>query len=131
MHAAFPLILKLTSICWLSISVGLATAAHCHSCSVSFTVFIKFSNSFSCFFNIYLIKYFWTSGAGTFDAIIKMIRYEGLATFYKGMGTKIVQSVFAAALLFMVKEKLIRLFTILVERSKNLVLSKNKLLHKF
>ena len=60
-----------------------------------------------------------------------MIRYEGLATFYKGMGTKIVQSVFAAALLFMVKEKLIRLFTILVERSKNLVLSKNKLLHKF
>uniref|UniRef100_A0A0E0IM63 Uncharacterized protein n=2 Tax=Oryza TaxID=4527 RepID=A0A0E0IM63_ORYNI len=38
---------------------------------------------------------------GTIDAIIKMIRYEGLHGFYKGMGTKIVQSVFAASVLFM------------------------------
>ncbi|KAG9146858.1 hypothetical protein Leryth_005165 [Lithospermum erythrorhizon] len=39
--------------------------------------------------------------SGTFDAIIKMIRYEGLPSFYKGMSTKIVQSVFAASVLFM------------------------------
>ncbi|XP_022943022.1 peroxisomal nicotinamide adenine dinucleotide carrier-like isoform X2 [Cucurbita moschata] len=45
---------------------------------------------------------------GTFDAIIKMIRYEGVYGFYKGMGTKIVQSVLAAAVLFMVKEELVR-----------------------
>ncbi|CAK9323835.1 unnamed protein product [Citrullus colocynthis] len=45
---------------------------------------------------------------GTFDAILKMIRYEGLYGFYKGMGTKIVQSVLAAAVLFMVKEELVR-----------------------
>lgn len=37
-----------------------------------------------------------------------MIRYEGLYGFYKGMGTKIVQSVLAAAVLFMVKEELVR-----------------------
>lgn len=45
---------------------------------------------------------------GTFDAILKMIRYEGLYGFYKGMGTKIVQSVLAAAVLFMVKEELVQ-----------------------
>ncbi|XP_073045944.1 peroxisomal nicotinamide adenine dinucleotide carrier-like [Primulina eburnea] len=45
---------------------------------------------------------------GTYDAILKMIRYEGFYGFYKGMGTKIVQSVLAAAVLFMVKEELVR-----------------------
>ncbi|KAH0979634.1 hypothetical protein GBA52_006811 [Prunus armeniaca] len=45
---------------------------------------------------------------GTSDAILKMIRYEGLYGFYKGMGTKIVQSVLAAAVLFMIKEELVR-----------------------
>ncbi|XP_071929949.1 peroxisomal nicotinamide adenine dinucleotide carrier isoform X2 [Coffea arabica] len=45
---------------------------------------------------------------GTLDAFIKMIRYEGFYGFYKGMGTKIVQSVLAAAVLFMVKEELVR-----------------------
>ncbi|KAG4920255.1 hypothetical protein JHK84_049107 [Glycine max] len=45
---------------------------------------------------------------GTWDAIIKMIRYEGFNGFYKGMGTKIVQSVLAAAVLFMMKEELVR-----------------------
>ncbi|KAL2248889.1 peroxisomal nicotinamide adenine dinucleotide carrier [Sesamum indicum] len=45
---------------------------------------------------------------GTLDAILKMIRYEGFYGFYKGMGTKIVQSVLAAAVLFMVKEELVR-----------------------
>lgn len=45
---------------------------------------------------------------GTLDAIAKMIRYEGLYGFYHGMGTKIVQSVLAAAVLFMVKEELVK-----------------------
>ncbi|TKY47517.1 Peroxisomal nicotinamide adenine dinucleotide carrier [Spatholobus suberectus] len=45
---------------------------------------------------------------GTWDAIIKMIHYEGFYGFYKGMGTKIVQSVLAAAVLFMMKEELVR-----------------------
>ncbi|WVZ08719.1 hypothetical protein V8G54_022065 [Vigna mungo] len=45
---------------------------------------------------------------GTKDAIIKMIRYEGLNGFYKGMGTKIVQSVLAAAVIFTMKEELVR-----------------------
>ena len=45
---------------------------------------------------------------GTCDAIGKMIHYEGFAGFYKGMNTKIVQSVLAAAVLFMVKEELVR-----------------------
>ena len=42
------------------------------------------------------------------DAIIKMTRYEGFNGFYKGMGTKIVQSVLAAAVLFMMKEELVK-----------------------
>ncbi|KAG8490423.1 hypothetical protein CXB51_016113 [Gossypium anomalum] len=45
---------------------------------------------------------------GTMDAILKMIRYEGFYGFYKGMSTKIVQSVLAAAVLFMIKEELVR-----------------------
>ncbi|XP_041993844.1 peroxisomal nicotinamide adenine dinucleotide carrier-like [Salvia splendens] len=45
---------------------------------------------------------------GTLDAILKMIRYEGCYGFYKGMSTKIVQSVLAAAVLFMVKEELVK-----------------------
>ncbi|XP_050211175.1 peroxisomal nicotinamide adenine dinucleotide carrier [Mercurialis annua] len=45
---------------------------------------------------------------GTLDAILKMIRYEGFNGFYKGMSTKIFQSVLAAAVLFMVKEELVR-----------------------
>ncbi|XP_038980065.1 peroxisomal nicotinamide adenine dinucleotide carrier isoform X1 [Phoenix dactylifera] len=51
---------------------------------------------------------------GTFDAITKMIRYEGLSGFYKGMNTKVVQSVFAAAVLFMVKEELVKAARFLV-----------------
>lgn len=46
--------------------------------------------------------------SGTLDAILKMIQYEGFNRFYKGMSTKIVQSVLAAAVLFMVKEELVR-----------------------
>lgn len=50
---------------------------------------------------------------GTFDAILKMIRYEGLSGFYRGMSTKIVQSVFAASVLFVVKEELVKAYLLL------------------
>lgn len=55
------------------------------------------------------------------DAIVKMIRYEGLPGFYKGMGTKIVQSVFAASVLFMVKEELIKAYLILADGSRHVL----------
>ncbi|KAA8539631.1 hypothetical protein F0562_026323 [Nyssa sinensis] len=45
---------------------------------------------------------------GTLDAIMKMIHHEGFYGFYKGMSTKIIQSVLAAAVLFMVKEELVK-----------------------
>ncbi|KAF6153513.1 hypothetical protein GIB67_027380 [Kingdonia uniflora] len=45
---------------------------------------------------------------GTIDAITKMIHYEGFYGFYKGMSTKIVQSVLAAAVLFMIKEEIVK-----------------------
>ncbi|RWR78345.1 peroxisomal nicotinamide adenine dinucleotide carrier-like protein isoform X1 [Cinnamomum micranthum f. kanehirae] len=61
---------------------------------------------------------------GTLDAIIKMIRYEGLPGFYKGMSTKIVQSVFAASVLFMIKEELVKAFTILAVGSRKVLLNK-------
>ncbi|XP_042026832.1 peroxisomal nicotinamide adenine dinucleotide carrier-like isoform X2 [Salvia splendens] len=44
---------------------------------------------------------------GTVDAIDKMIRYEGWYGFYKGLSTKIAQSVLAAVVPFMLKEKLV------------------------
>lgn len=53
---------------------------------------------------------------GTLDAITKMIRYEGLYGFYKGMSTKIVQSVLAAAVLFMIKEELVKGARLLLTR---------------
>lgn len=59
---------------------------------------------------------------GTIDAIMKMIHYEGLSGFYKGMSTKIVQSVFAAAILFMVKEELVKSVKLLL--AKNAVSSR-------
>jgi len=58
---------------------------------------------------------------GTLDAIVKMIRYEGLPGFYKGMSTKIVQSVFAAAVLFMTKEELVKAARGIVNKNKNIV----------
>lgn len=61
-----------------------------------------------------------SSNSGTWDAIIKMIRYEGLNGFYKGMGTKIVQSVLAAAVLFMVKEELVKQTRFLLTKPKPL-----------
>ncbi|PKI39597.1 peroxisomal nicotinamide adenine dinucleotide carrier [Punica granatum] len=62
---------------------------------------------------------------GTLDAILKMIQYEGLSGFYKGMSTKIVQSVLAAAVLFMVKEELVRsIRLLLIKDAINIVTSK-------
>ena len=63
----------------------------------------------------------FSSCAGTLDAIVKMIRYEGLPGFYKGMSTKIVQSVFAAAVLFMTKEELVKAARGIVNKNKNIV----------
>ncbi|KAG1358959.1 peroxisomal nicotinamide adenine dinucleotide carrier [Cocos nucifera] len=63
---------------------------------------------------------------GTLDAIIKMIRYEGLYGFYKGMGTKIVQSVFAASVLFMVKEELVKAILFLTAESRKILLTFGK-----
>lgn len=52
------------------------------------------------------------------DAILKMIRYEGFNGFYKGMSTKIFQSVLAAAVLFMVKEELVKSTRFLLTRAR-------------
>eukprot|EP00250_Pteridium_aquilinum_P003931 c14194_g1_i1 orf=218-1318(-) len=54
--------------------------------------------------------------SGTLDATLKILRFEGIGGFYKGMGTKILQSVFAAAVLFMVKEELVKSARILVTK---------------
>lgn len=56
-----------------------------------------------------------------------MIQYEGVSGFYKGMGTKIVQSVFAAAVLFMVKEELVKATRLLVTRDLKVVVNASKL----
>ncbi|KAM7257194.1 hypothetical protein ACFE04_012935 [Oxalis oulophora] len=65
--------------------------------------------------------------SGTFDAIIKMIRYEGLACFYKGMSTKIVQSVFAASVLFMVKEEFVKAYIMLSIMSRKILSNRLRL----
>lgn len=59
--------------------------------------------------------------SGTIDAIVKMIRYEGLPSFYKGMSTKIVQSVFAASVLFMVKEEFVKAYMLFAEKVQKTV----------
>ncbi|KAL5983270.1 hypothetical protein ACLOJK_017354 [Asimina triloba] len=56
----------------------------------------------------------------TVDAITKMIHYEGFKGFYKGMSTKIVQSVLAAAILFMVKEELVKVARLLLVKDASL-----------
>lgn len=58
---------------------------------------------------------------GTLDAIAKTIRYEGLSGLYKGMSTKIVQSVLAAAILFMIKEELVEAIRALVTKNRKLI----------
>ncbi|KAM0964197.1 hypothetical protein ACFX13_023514 [Malus domestica] len=64
--------------------------------------------------------------SGTFDAITKMIKYEGLPGFYKGMSTKIVQSVFAASVLFMVKEEFVKIYMLLADKCSRVLLSSAK-----
>ncbi|BFG30465.1 hypothetical protein CerSpe_167390 [Prunus speciosa] len=64
--------------------------------------------------------------SGTVDAIRKMIQYEGLPGFYKGMSTKIAQSVFAASVLFMVKEELLKIYTLLADKCNKVLLSSAK-----
>lgn len=61
--------------------------------------------------------------SGTLDAIIKMIKYEGFSSFYKGMSTKIVQSVFAASVLFMIKEELVKAISVLVNKHPKYLLN--------
>ncbi|XP_078427413.1 mitochondrial substrate carrier family protein [Wolffia australiana] len=56
---------------------------------------------------------------GTADAITKMIRHEGLSGFYKGMSTKIMQSVLTAAVLFMIKEEIVKGVRLLVGSSRH------------
>eukprot|EP00898_Chlorokybus_atmophyticus_P004411 jgi/Chlat1/4971/Chrsp32S04951 len=51
---------------------------------------------------------------GTLDAIGKIVRSEGVLGFYHGMSTKIVQSVLAAAILFMVKDQLVKAAKVLL-----------------
>ncbi|KAK2637295.1 hypothetical protein Ddye_032087 [Dipteronia dyeriana] len=55
----------------------------------------------------------------TLDAFLKMIQLEEFYDFYKGMSTKIVQSVLIAAVLFMIKEELVNgARSLLTSRSK-------------
>jgi adenine nucleotide transporter 17 len=43
---------------------------------------------------------------GAFDALRRIAREEGVTAFYRGMGTKMTQTVFAAALMFVTKEEI-------------------------
>ncbi|KAI4384525.1 hypothetical protein MLD38_002667 [Melastoma candidum] len=52
---------------------------------------------------------------GTSDAVLKMVRYEGMSGFYKGMSAKLFQSVLAAALLFATKEELVRVVRLFID----------------
>ncbi|KAK4441087.1 Pentatricopeptide repeat-containing protein [Sesamum alatum] len=54
--------------------------------------------------------------SGRVDAIVKLIRYKGVRSFYKGVSTKIVPSVFAASVLFMVKEELVKAYGVFLEK---------------
>jgi len=47
----------------------------------------------------------------TMDVIKKIIKYEGIIGFYKGMSSKIVQSVFTAAFLFAIQDKMASFIT--------------------
>ncbi|KAG8632160.1 hypothetical protein MANES_18G000051v8 [Manihot esculenta] len=76
--------------------------------------------------NVLLTNPIWVLVTRTLDAVTKMIRYEGVLGFYKGMGTKIVQSVFAASVLFMVKEELVKAYMVLADKSKKVLLNLSK-----
>lgn len=60
--------------------------------------------------------------SGTLDALARIIMEEGFRGLYKGMETKILQSVFAASVLFLTKEELVKLVRLLVERREKLIL---------
>uniref|UniRef100_A0A7N0T6D9 Peroxisomal nicotinamide adenine dinucleotide carrier n=1 Tax=Kalanchoe fedtschenkoi TaxID=63787 RepID=A0A7N0T6D9_KALFE len=51
---------------------------------------------------------------GTMDAFTKIISYEGVTGLYTGMSTKLVQSVLAAAVLFTVKEEIVKAVGVLL-----------------
>jgi len=51
---------------------------------------------------------------GTLDAITRIAKTEGVGAFYEGMQTKILQSVFGAALMFTLKEEIDRGVTALL-----------------
>lgn len=72
----------------------------------------------------------YVDGTGTIDAIIKMIRYEGLSSFYKGMSTKIVQSVFAASVLFMVKEEILKAYILTASKFKQVLSTTSNLVKR-
>ena len=46
------------------------------------------------------------SEANPLAAMVRIAREEGVAAFYRGMGTKMTQTVFAAALMFVTKEEI-------------------------
>jgi adenine nucleotide transporter 17 len=48
--------------------------------------------------------------AGVADVVRRVYREEGMAGFYRGLDSKIVQSVLTAAFLLMAQEKLARAF---------------------
>ncbi|GJP84080.1 hypothetical protein CLOP_g14170 [Closterium sp. NIES-67] len=60
--------------------------------------------------------------SGMLDAIFKIVRQEGMLGFYHGMGTKMAQSVFAASLLFLTKEEIVKAVRLLLDRRARLLL---------
>jgi adenine nucleotide transporter 17 len=61
---------------------------------------------------------------GTWDCIRRIAQTEGLAAFYEGMRTKIVQSVLGAALMFMLKEEIDKSVTKLLRPDPKLLKAK-------
>jgi solute carrier family 25 (peroxisomal adenine nucleotide transporter), member 17 len=59
--------------------------------------------------------------SGTLDVLIKLAYHEGLRGMYMGMGTKILQSVFASASVFIINEELAKGARVLVTGNTNLV----------
>jgi solute carrier family 25 (peroxisomal adenine nucleotide transporter), member 17 len=59
--------------------------------------------------------------SGTLDVLIKLVYHEGLRGMYMGMGTKILQSVFASASVFIINEELAKGARVLVTGNTNLV----------
>ncbi|CAI5483544.1 unnamed protein product [Closterium sp. Yama58-4] len=60
--------------------------------------------------------------SGMWDAIFKIVRQEGVRGFYHGMGTKMAQSVFAASLLFLTKEEIVKAVRLVLDRRSRLLL---------